>query len=261
MKRLSTHAFREGKSGWCAGDGYIVWRDKDLVGMAWWGELNPTIVDETTSLLRASTVAIGRPIVLVTDSRRITRVHPSAFATMLEAMRNDSAFFITHLSRQIAVIAPSAEEATLLGLVGLSGFPWPVAMVTDRAGAVAALEPRADELLLEVERLVDEASSAPALLLELAAYLQAHLLDANLEGAALHLRLTPRSLQRRLSELGRSFRDEITVARVTAARPLIEASDLKLETIASRVGFASSSNLASAFRRHCGVTPQSLRRR
>jgi AraC-like DNA-binding protein len=78
---------------------------------------------------------------------------------------------------------------------------------------------------------------------------------------ARHLGVAPRSLQRELSRQATSFRLELTRARVHAACLLLEGSDDKIEAIARRVGWTSSSQMSSIFRRQVGTTPAQYRAR
>ena len=98
-------------------------------------------------------------------------------------------------------------------------------------------------------------------------------LDELLEwaGARLEAPLTVVDLAARIGvsprTLARRFHDQLGVApgawlltrRVTAARTLLEETNLPVETIARRVGLSSAVNLRRRFRSHVGTTPGAYR--
>ncbi|MGX2993030.1 helix-turn-helix domain-containing protein [Streptomyces sp. JNUCC 64] len=73
--------------------------------------------------------------------------------------------------------------------------------------------------------------------------------------------VSPRTLARRFHEqLGQSPGKWLLAQRVTAARALLETSDLPLEAIARRTGLSSAANLRRRFLRALGTTPGAYRR-
>ena len=79
------------------------------------------------------------------------------------------------------------------------------------------------------------------------------------EDLASYLCMTPRTLRRRLSEQGTSFRGIVKELRCEAAKKLILATQLTIEDIGCSVGFSDASNFRSAFKKWTGQTPSSLR--
>lgn len=70
-----------------------------------------------------------------------------------------------------------------------------------------------------------------------------------------------RSLARRFADqLGVSPGQYLLAQRITAARELLESSDLPLDTVARRVGLSSATNLRRRFLRTMGTTPGAYRR-
>ena len=71
-----------------------------------------------------------------------------------------------------------------------------------------------------------------------------------------------------LRTFARRFNDEVglspgrwlTQQRVARARHLLEASDLSVDQIAGRVGFATAASLRQHLRASIGVSPQAYRR-
>ncbi|WP_245547281.1 helix-turn-helix domain-containing protein [Nocardia brevicatena] len=73
--------------------------------------------------------------------------------------------------------------------------------------------------------------------------------------------LSPRTLARRFDEqLGIAPGRWLLIQRVTAARALLEETDLPIESIAARVGLGSATNLRRRFHTVVGTTPAAYRR-
>ncbi|MCM3882623.1 helix-turn-helix domain-containing protein [Frankia sp. R82] len=78
---------------------------------------------------------------------------------------------------------------------------------------------------------------------------------------AAHLSVSPRTLARRFADrLGTSPGAWLLSRRVSAARTLLEETDLSVEAIAARVGLCSAVNLRRRFRAQVGTTPSAHRR-
>jgi AraC-like DNA-binding protein len=67
--------------------------------------------------------------------------------------------------------------------------------------------------------------------------------------------LSPRTLQRRLTEAGTSFRALVSVARVRLAADLIVATRQSLTSVAHACGFADSAHFSREFRDLIGIPP------
>jgi AraC family transcriptional activator FtrA len=77
---------------------------------------------------------------------------------------------------------------------------------------------------------------------------------------AAHLGVSSRTLARRFAgQLGMSPGAWLLSRRVTAARALLEETDVPVEAIAARVGFTSAVNLRRRFRAQVGTTPGGYR--
>ncbi|MBR7832561.1 helix-turn-helix domain-containing protein [Actinospica durhamensis] len=83
----------------------------------------------------------------------------------------------------------------------------------------------------------------------------------SVDDLAAQLGVSPRTLSRRFTErLGIGPGAWLLSRRVTAARALLEDTDLPVEAIAARVGLASPVNLRRRFRDQVGTTPGAYRR-
>ncbi|WP_433332358.1 helix-turn-helix domain-containing protein [Spirillospora sp. CA-294931] len=81
------------------------------------------------------------------------------------------------------------------------------------------------------------------------------------EDLAARAGVSPRTLARRFADqLGVSPGQWLLAQRISAARELLESSDLPVEAIAHRVGLSSATNLRRRFVRALGTTPGAYRR-
>ncbi|MHA1530347.1 MAG: AraC family transcriptional regulator [Alphaproteobacteria bacterium] len=85
--------------------------------------------------------------------------------------------------------------------------------------------------------------------------------EAGLDAAATELGMSPRSLSRKLAELGTSFNAIVASLRKDLARRYLQESDLSLTEIAFLLGYTEISTFSHAFKRWTGITPTASRRR
>lgn len=81
-----------------------------------------------------------------------------------------------------------------------------------------------------------------------------------LEELAGILNLSPRTLERRLAQEGKSFRQIANRARHDRACDLLRADRLNVTQIAYQLGYTDAANFTRAFRREAGVSPSDYRR-
>lgn len=84
--------------------------------------------------------------------------------------------------------------------------------------------------------------------------------EATLEALAADLRLPTRTLQRRLDELGLTFRALVEQVRRTHALQLLRETRTPLLEIALALGFATPASFHRAFKRWTGTSPAAYRR-
>ena len=78
---------------------------------------------------------------------------------------------------------------------------------------------------------------------------------SELARVAKSLSTSPRTLQRRLSELGVRWSDLVTQTRFTLAKAHLGEHDLSIEEVGLLVGYSDPSSFHRAFARWCGQTP------
>ncbi|UOX85755.1 AraC family transcriptional regulator [Amycolatopsis sp. FBCC-B4732] len=85
--------------------------------------------------------------------------------------------------------------------------------------------------------------------------------DAGMDEIARQLTLSTRTLRRRLTEAGTSYRALVDEVRHTLAEELLDTGVLSVEDVAYRLGYAEASSFIYAFKRWTGMTPAAFARR
>jgi len=80
------------------------------------------------------------------------------------------------------------------------------------------------------------------------------------DAVARHLKITPRTLRRKLHEENTSFRHLLDELRMTVAIKYLRDTELTIEEIADALGFSDAANFRHAFRRWTKAAPQEFRR-
>lgn len=81
----------------------------------------------------------------------------------------------------------------------------------------------------------------------------------SLETAAKNLGISPRTLQRRLNQSGTSFWALVEQSRFELAGALLRGTELKVQKIATRLGYSSPGGFSRAFARWAGCSPSAFR--
>jgi AraC-like DNA-binding protein len=85
--------------------------------------------------------------------------------------------------------------------------------------------------------------------------------DASLEGIARELRISARTLRRRLDERGASFQQLLREVRHARAVAYLADTAQSVERVAAQLGYGDPSNFRRAFRRWTGLAPSDFRAR
>jgi AraC-like DNA-binding protein len=85
--------------------------------------------------------------------------------------------------------------------------------------------------------------------------------DAGMDEIARQLTLSTRTLRRRLTEAGTSYRALVDEVRQALAEELLDLGVLSVEDVAYRLGYAEASSFIYAFKRWTGMTPAAFARR
>ena len=245
-----------------AGRSYVVWvSSASLAGSAYFGRPDerefPDIL-RLASLPEHAALAAGFDVLV--DCGELEMIDPVAFSVLSNYFRDVTV--LTKKPNRVSIVRPAGiAGAVVAGLFHDNVVPvFRSALFADRAEAFAWLG-RTDggPERAGIDDLMSELRGAHPSLRVLRDQLAREPSRASLATSARVLGLSERSLSRRLSELGTSFRQEVQRARLRAAEALLVETDQKLDTIASKVGFMSRTHFSDFFHRATGETPSDFR--
>jgi AraC-like DNA-binding protein len=248
------------------GTTYVVWcASPTLCGSVHWGRPSERDVRELMELFDPVHPALDRGHDFIMDTHALDSLDWLTLIPTAEYLRSRFPAWGRRIKR-LAMVMPSGPlGVTVAGITQAVSFvvpPYPVRLCATSADALGWLQ-RADafDALGEIERLVEETRGIAPIVRTLRDYLAGSLASPTVDDAARVCGVAPRSLQRELRRHGTSFGAELETARLRAARELLQHSDEKIETIARRVGYPSSSRLSALFRKTLGETPAQYRQR
>jgi AraC-like DNA-binding protein len=250
------------------GGSFIIWvYSPTLVGNVYFGQPDmPDLIRLARMYDLPRSRALSPPFDVVMDGSRMAAMDPLAFEALSRYVDEKLDGFVP-LVRRMAVIRPEGlPGATLGGLFHdiLAPRLAESALFTEMDEGFRWLGTReAQEALTELRPTIEAVVGAPEKLRELHIVLDASIQTGklSLEDIARHVRLSPRALQRLLQQNRTSFRTEVDRARVRLAADLLLRTQMKLETIAARVGCASLSHFSVLFSRVAGESPSDFRRK
>jgi len=76
---------------------------------------------------------------------------------------------------------------------------------------------------------------------------------------AIMLDTSPRSLQRKIAEMGLTYRHVLDEARCDSACKLLSGSELKINEVATVLGYDDAGSFTRAFERWMGLSPLAFR--
>jgi AraC-like DNA-binding protein len=241
---------------------FFIWcRSLDFTGSVLWGRPEERDTLEIAAIWRELHPRM-QAFDVVTDGSRIESIDGAAFEVMIRYLRDKLPIYARTIRRQAIVHPPGLPGAAIAGLlptIGLyyqwrifpeprAGFGW-----LERADGAATCE--------EVIALAERTTGVSPWRRILGELLRDTPDDVTLAAAARRLGRSDRSLQRDLHQSGTSFRAELEAARVELARALLCDTDLKIDSVARKVGCASAAHFATLFRRVAGETPSAYRER
>lgn len=103
------------------------------------------------------------------------------------------------------------------------------------------------------------AVGTPLFLQRLRERLDRDLASGGIAHVARSLRMSIRTLQRRLARAETSYRQELNAARLRKAQQLLAGTELKITAVALEVGCSSSQHLSALFRKMTGESPSAWR--
>jgi AraC-like DNA-binding protein len=230
----------------------------DLWGYVIWGDLAERDLRDLADSVIAEVSDEVRPHRSLVDLRGLRSVDAIGYSILRAVIDAHG----EHLARRIVdmvVVRPDGlVGAVLEGIQRLVSFPHPLSVVVRAEEALDHLG-LDDALLAELEAMRASVEPAARVVADLQAVLDRELPDLALPDAAERLGLSPRSLQRKLRNVGTSFQAERNAAQVRRAQRLIAETDATLSQIALDVGCGSLQHFSALFRRVTGRTPSQWR--
>jgi AraC-like DNA-binding protein len=246
------------------GKTHLVWcHSATLVGTVHWGKPTENDARELVKRLDISIQsALAGGFSAVMDTRGMEAFAWPSFSIVAAYVKQRLAQWSKRIRRHAVVVPAGPVGVLVAGLMPLIGTSHPLRFFTSLAEAIDWLNrEELAPILEEVAQLVEDARGVAPVIRSLREHLDQSLQHPSVQLAAQSLGLSARSLQRELSQHGTRFSHELTQARLRAACTLLEHSDDKIESIARRVGCASSSQLSAIFRQNLGETPARYRAR
>lgn len=232
----------------------------ELWGVQLWGR---PIQEDMLELSRSLLLELSPPAIphaSLVDASRLVGVDTEAFGC-LDAYVRAQFEPLGKMVQRLALVRPSGVEgAVVAGFFQVLPRPYPV-RVFDRAPEALAWLDRPLDFCQELTRAYLEATRTSPLVTSLRAYLEAHLPEASICAAAKVLSTSERTLQRKLSEVGTTFLDELSAARLRVAQRLLLDTDAPLTRIAFDVGCSSLQHFSAFFRKQTGESPSAWRAR
>jgi AraC-like DNA-binding protein len=228
--------------------GYMIWGDI--------GESDLQALARTVGHKGWDDVAPHRSFI---DFRRVTSIDASGYAILREAQAAHHDKLARRITQMVIVRPDGIVGAIAEGIQHLVAFPHPVEVVATAEDALLRLGVDDARVLPVLEAARASLASSARVVADLHAVLDTHLTELALPAVAKQLGLSPRSLQRKLRELGTSFQTERNLAQVRIAQRLMAQTDATLSQIALDVGCRSLQHFSTLFRRIAGETPSQWR--
>lgn len=260
-RALTVPEFIESPAGrFVAGSHWLVFHVRGSVaGLSMWGTPTPADLVPLLDIFKAFDSPLGQRLPRYFDARRLVAAEGPVIAQLLEFVQAHH----TRLEQLFTAIAfvhhGGIGQAITEGIRTLSHLPFEWADFRQTAEALEWLEcPRAADMAEVVDALVASATGDSMLVHDVRAFCLAHAGSARVESAARALRMSTRSLQRKLSELGTSFQDLLLDVRVERAKQLLSSTTLSVSDVAREVGCAPR-HFSAVFRKSTQLSPSDWR--
>lgn len=240
---------------------WMVWAWKlDLAGTLVWGRLTD---DDAAGLIDAwrMTHALAAPYDFINDFSRIAAIDIVPFERILAYVQKQRQAYVD-ATRTSVLVRPSGFASTLIaGAFHLfsSSTRWRL-VETSEQGFAALGRSDVEAARLSVEEIFAAEASTDVEISTLRSLLLRSP-SLTLSQAAKQLKVSERSLQRKLEDAGTNFRKLAAESKLQEAKRLLEGTDEKLAEIARRVGLSSAEQLNKLFRNQMGESPSTIRKR
>jgi AraC-like DNA-binding protein len=237
--------------------------DETVSGMVAWGQPDLAEVRAALAVVPGTGPSpLARRAARVLDIRMLESPDWQAFQAFVDHLSAQEEAFERAVSKLAVVHARGMAAALAAGLPKVAEISFSVRLFDEPRRALEWLDvTSADKLFDELDRLQAAACGVDPLVRDLRALLASQLRTVTVRRAAADLRLSPRTLQRRLQFLRTSFQNELDHVRVEVAQQLLRQTKLGIKEVAFEVGCASASHFSELFARLAGVLPSEWRGR
>ncbi len=255
--------FKAAPVGRCiVGSSFAIWcQSPELQGSIIWGALEERSMQEMIAVgefLRHP--ELGGPRRVLTDVSDLELADADVLFGFTAAARDRASAWSRGLERQVLIVPAGLSGMMIAGALPSAGAGHPLRIAHDLATALALVDhPAAAAAHAAAAGIAAATRGRPVLLSRVRAQLSRNLDTATIETSAAALGMSTRTLQRELHRLDTSFSDELRRMRIAAAEALLVHTDLKIDAIASRLGFGRASRLSAWLRRELAVTASELR--
>jgi AraC-like DNA-binding protein len=232
---------------------------RDLSGYVIWGDLGEADLRALEAQVAVEAKGDAPPHRSLVDLRRVTSIDPSGLAILRGAVAELGRHLGQKIITMVLVRPDNLVGAVLEGIQSLVTFAHPVEVVADMNEAFELLGIADRGLVEELATVHRGLQPAARLVVDLHAVFESGGPDMALSAVAGALKLSARSLQRRLHDVGTRFQRERNLAQVRRAQRLIVETDATLSEIALEVGCHSLQHFSTLFRRITGRTPSDWR--
>ena len=225
-----------------------------------WGRPEEEHVRRVTAALDAELNHAVQPHASLIDVRRVSAVDLGAFTTLMQYVQARRVPFAKVVTRQALLRPDGLAGAAVAGFYAVLAPSYPVKVFTDPTAALRWLCIE-DELgiLGELEQIHATATGGSAFVATIRAYLDQAPGSPTLKDIAKAFGLSPRNLQRKLSEVHTTFQQEQNAARLRLAKTLLLETNYEVKRIAIEVGCASLQNFSALFHKGTGESPSQWR--
>jgi AraC-like DNA-binding protein len=180
----------------------------------------------------------------------------------MQYVRSRRAPFAKIVRRQALLRPGGLAGAAVAGFYSVLAPSYPVKVFTDPVPALRWLRVEGENGILdEIEQIYTTATGGSAFVAALRAHLEGAPGTLTLRDTARAFGLSPRNLQRKLSEARTTFQYEQNAARLRIAKTLLLETNYEVKRIAIEVGCASLQNFSALFHKSTGESPSQWRSR
>jgi AraC-like DNA-binding protein len=240
---------------WCA--------SPDLQGTIVWGTLDEACVRQMMAIggfIHRPEIAARRRVLV--DCRDLERIDADVLLGFTALARERVPAWQGGLERQAIIVPAGLIGILVAGAMPSIGVGHPLRFAQDVDDALAFVDHAgARTAHAQATELAEGVRGRSALLYRLRAEIGRALADTTVDRCAAALAMSTRTLQRELERLETSFSDELRRVRIAAAETLLVHTGVKIDAIASQVGFGTASRMSAVLRRELDLTAGELRAR